>query len=221
MAVAFDAASELPMSTSQNPSWTHTPSGTPTGVGIIVVYRDANGASTITINSVTYGVETCDFEDSQDCNSGLIRVALYSLPSPPSGQVTVQVNFNAVPDRNSTAYVVTVTGGDTANVFSAVAKATATSTAPSVSVASSADELVMDGVASAGSLNAVGEDQTVRMNASFVANLSSGEACGSTKAGAVSVTTSWTLSGSTDWGIISASFAVASASPSRIMFRGS
>lgn len=221
MAVAFDSSSELAMSTSQNPSWTHTPSGVLTGAGIIVVYRDNTGASTITINSVTYGVETCDFEDSQDCNSGLIRVALYSLPSPPSGQQTVQVNYDAVPDRNSTAYLVGVTGGDPANVFSAVTKATATSNAPSVSVASSADELVMDGVAAGGSLVSAGEDQTVLMNSSFGANLNGGEAAGSTKAGAVSVTTTWVLAASTQWGIISASFAVASASPSRIMFRGS
>jgi hypothetical protein len=220
MAVAFDAASTLAPNSTQTPSWTHTPVGTPSGVGIIAIWRHTSTPPAI--SSVTYGGEECSFEDSQVCNSGLMIIALYSLANPPSGERTVQINYAATPNRDNYAYAVTVTGGSTSDVFATVAKNTATNTAPSVTVDSTADEFVMDGAASSGNMTAAGGGQTVRLNPAFNTTLNGGEGAGSTKAGASpSVTTSYTLAGNTDWGIVSGSFKAAQAGTEALIGEGS
>jgi hypothetical protein len=205
MAALLDAATELTASTSQNPSLSHG-GGTPTGAGILVAYRHTNSP---TINSVTYGGQACAFEDSQDSGSGNEVVALYSLASPPSGTQTVQVNYSAAPDRDSTIFVVTVTGGSTSDVFSAVAKANMAGVATgTVDVASDTDELVMGGTNANNNITAVGAGQTKRLEQS----LNGAEAWGSTEAGASpTVTHSYTASGDGFWAVIAGSFAAGGA----------
>jgi hypothetical protein len=204
MAVAFDAVSVKAASGSQNPSWTHTPVGTPSGVGIGIVMRDASGD--LTISSVTYGGNACSLEDSQITGSGFEKVFLYSLANPPSGAQTVQVNFAAVPDRNACAHSVSVTGGSTSDVFGTPVKATGNDNSIEVDVSSDTDELVMD-VAGAAAAIGVGAGQTQRMNEA----LDGATGVGSTEPGAATVTMSWTLGGASDWATVAASFNVAAA----------
>jgi hypothetical protein len=219
MAVALDAVStKTDAGTGQNPSWTHTPSGTPTGVGIGIAWRTTGG---VTISSVTYGEQECAHEDTQlvTSDSDFTRVAIYGLANPPSGAQTVQVNFSGSVSHDSAAYAVTVTGGSTSDVFSASAKGTG-ATHPSVNVSSSADELVMDAVGFTGGSGTVDGGQTQRLSAA----LNGATAKGSTEAGASSVTMSWTLGAEANWGSVAASFAVAGAGGGggfRAMFRGS
>jgi hypothetical protein len=202
MAVAFDAASTHAGGNSANPSWTHTPVGTPTGVGISISWRQSTAGALPTITSVTYGGQSCTLEDSQLTASGLEKTAIYSLANPPSGAQTVSVTFSAGPNRQSASCAVTVTGGDTSDVFSNVAKATSTSTTPTVNVSSATDELVMDSVVATTNNLTEGAGQTNRMELA----LSSARAASSTEAGAATVTMSWTMGSSQAWATVAASF---------------
>jgi hypothetical protein len=207
MAVAYAGSQSWDNGTAQNPSNNFTPSAAPSGVGVGVCWRDEN--ANITISSVTYGGNAMTLEDSQAFNSSKMNVALYSLGNPPSGQQAVQVNFSGVPDRESCHYVVAVTGGDATNVFGIPVKATGVSQIISVACPSSPDEIVMDiaGASNTGGMNVPGAGQTERMDHA----LASAAGGGSTEAGTTSVTMSWSLFGSTDWGTVAASFKVAGA----------
>jgi hypothetical protein len=208
MAVALAGTQGQDNGTSQNPTFNFTPSSAPTGVGVGVVWKDED--ANVTITSVTYGGNAMTLEDSQAFQSNKMKAALYSLGNPPSGLQAVQVNFSAAPDRESCHCVVAVTGGDTSDVFGTPVKATGVSAFPTVSgIASSPNEWCMDiaGASNTGAMGTVSAGQTERMD---VALASAAGGC-STEAGNTTVNMGWTLSGSTDWGIIGASFKVAGA----------
>lgn len=200
MSVLFDASSVVHSGTIINPSWTHTPVGVPTGVGVGVAFVATNGA---TIVSVSYGGVPCTL--TKTINADFARtISLYSATNPPSGPQTVQVNFSVAPSHDSEGLAVSVTGGNTTQVFSSpVVSAAANSTQPTVTVVSSVSEFVMD-LFIATSQTAANPDvgQTQRMNQLLV----SGETAGSTKPGAASVSMTWNLGGGVDWAIIAASF---------------
>src|SRR5687768_14009716 len=166
MAVAFDAASTHAGGNSSNPQWTHTPSGTPTGIGIAISWRHASAGGLPSITSVTYGGQSCTLEDEQLTPTGVEKTAIYSLANPPSGAQTVSIVFSSGPNRQSAACAITVTGGDLTDVFGTPAKANGSSATPSVNVSSAADELVMDAVAvniGSGTVPSVGSGQTERL----------------------------------------------------------
>jgi hypothetical protein len=221
VAVAYDNSTVSSSTTpAQNPSFSHTPAGTPTGVGVIVTWRHTGGAQAIT--SVTYGGEDCDFEDDQAGSNGQCKVAIYSLGLPPSGAQTVQVNFTgSAPDRGYAICAVTVTGGHTSDVFGTPVTGAATSITPSLTVSADANKLVVDALAVFGtsSNGTAGANQDERMDQ--VVTLWLG-AC-STEPGDELVTMSWTLSGSAAYAMAAAAFneAELGGGESRIMFRGS
>lgn len=206
----FDATSSVDFGVVSSVSWTHTPSGTPTGLGVGVCVVDVNNVGTITSCTYDGGATTQEVTKlfSDVPNALAYRSSIYRLASPPTGAKTVAVNFP------SSSFIggcgaITVTGGDTSTVFSNNASASGTSTAPSVACTSAADELVMDAVVYVqypDSVTAsVGAGQTQRWNRTQTNSW----ALGSTESGAASVTMSWTLSMTKSWATCAASFKAA------------
>ena len=116
MAVSFDAYSTSQAGGSGGPtySWTHTPAGTPTAVGVwITVY---NGVSGYTPSSVTYGGVTMTLGTSVGGGAQNDWDFLYSLPNPPSGAQTVQITFGGT-GQYYIAAAVTVIGSSLTTCF--------------------------------------------------------------------------------------------------------
>lgn len=218
----FDATSSVDFVLVSSASWTHTPSGTPTGLGVGVSVVDTSGAATIT--SVTYNSISATLEVDKTSNIGGLngRAAIYRLANPSAGAQTVAVTFPTSTYVGG-AGAVTVTGGDTTTVFSNNTSASGSTSPLTVTCTSASDELVMDtGVYNQfpGTVTAtVGGGQTQRWNRTS----SNTWALGSTKAGAASVAMSWTLQNDRAWAQVAASFkasATAAAFVSTLLMMG-
>lgn len=196
--VAFDAAASATINNTSSGSWTHTPSGTPTGVAVgIPCFRTSANPG---ITSVTYGGQAMAEEVATVTGTEVFgyrpRSFIYGLPDPPSGAQTVAITFSGT-NHFSRAGSVTVVGGDTSDLVETGNTATNVNNASSVTLncPSADDELVLDAVVRlsntfSASLT-VGASQTQRWNTS----LGAGACGGSTEPGASSVTMSWTGSG--------------------------
>lgn len=140
MAVVFDAFATV---TGGSTTWTHTPVGTPTAVGVwISCFNGATG----TITGVTYGGVSMAreiFAPSGGPFSLATGCYLYSLPNPPSGAQTVVVS--GTPSFLVGASV-TVTGSDTTTCFRNVGNSTSGSaTGPlTVTLTTVSGDLVVD-----------------------------------------------------------------------------
>lgn len=207
MAVAFDAASSLAFAnvSSAGISFTHTPVGAPTGVGVGV--STATGNTNTVHSTATYGGAACTSEVDLEVAGPPptdVRASIWGLANPASGAQTVAVTFGQ--DSNyGVVGAITVTGGDTSDVFSGSASNSGTDTTATVDVVSASDELVMDTLALFSAATAsVGASQTQRWNAKHASSNTRG--CGSTEAGAATVTMSWTVADQEVWAIVAASF---------------
>ena len=209
MAVGFDAASA---GTGANNvasfTWTHTPVGSPSGVGVgYAGYAGNAGTRTVT---ATYGGTSMTTEISNPGSPFVTRRTphLFSLGNPAAGAQTVVVACSGA-GMYGIPYAVTVTGGDTSDVISNTASATGSSATPSVTVTTASDELVMD-VCVTGNVGGgitVGANQTSR--ASSYSSISTW-AMGSTQAGSDGGDMSWAIS-SAAWEILAMSFKAAGA----------
>jgi len=198
MAVAFDAVSAVNATAVSSASWTHAPNGTPTAVAVLVAHIEEAGN---TLTSITYGGSNVPIVQTGKASIG-------GLANPASGSKTVVVNFSG--DNKARCSAVTVTGSDTSTCFSNSAKASGSSTSPSVACTSATGELVVDVLRAAlEHAPTVGAGQTQRDNAAFGNGFNHGAT--STEPGASSVTMSWTLNYSTAWEIAAASFKAAAA----------
>lgn len=204
--VSFDAVASTNFAGVSSVNWSHTSSGTPTGVGIGV--QNANSVNPASISTVTFDGVTCTDEVT------LLRTpntsqnsAIWGLTSPNSGTVTVVVTF----DNGSNFGVagsVTVVGGNTSTLFSNTNTGFGTTGDASLTVTSATGELVMDSLVSVVTVTAaVGSGQTERWN------LAGGVTRGvcSTEVGAASVAMDWTLTGNEDFQHVGASFKAAAA----------
>lgn len=209
MAVAFDATANASSLTAISFSWTHTPVGTPTCVGVALDYFVEN----VVITSPLYGAGTLVLGPTAIVGAFGSRASIYSLPNPESGAQTVSFTFASATVVLGTSN--TVTGSDTTTAFSNTNTATGSSTAPSVTVTSAAGELVMDSLAcTGGGTITVDSPQTERAQATL-----GGERYGcSTKDGAASVTMSWTRDTSAAWAICAASFKAGTSVSTTITF---
>lgn len=202
--VAFDASSNAGAQghLSLTFTFTHTPVGTPSAVGVGIFYWNAAQSN---ITGITYGGQAMTLEGSQlDANGD--RASLYSLASPPAGAQDVVITFDAAGDFGTflRAGCISVTGSDPLDAFRGVAvTATGNTNQPTVDCPSAVGDLVMDSVgAGAGILPGAG--QTERWND---ANSGGGVGASSTQAGAASVTMSWDrAAGASVWAIVAGSF---------------
>lgn len=135
MAVAFDASSEV-AETTGDPSWTHTPVGTPKGV---LVYIGQRGVNTDQVTTVTYGGVAMTRLEKVDDNAGeLLTAYLYFLGSSiPTGAQTILVDQTGGAAKKCMAISVTASG-DTAVEDSNVASGDAAN--PSVALTTGASQ---------------------------------------------------------------------------------
>ncbi len=195
MAIAFDAAASGHTSAT-SVTFTHTiGSGSNRIVFVCLAYR--YNASILLNVSATFGGAAMTFMDS---NVSTWRYGVYAwyLKNPTPGANTVVVT-----EANGNRYMyvgsVSFSGVDQTTPFGTRAKATGTSTAPAVTVASAVGSVCLDVVYTEISTSAgINADagQTGRWK-EVAAYLQSG--AGSTKDGAASVVMSWTLGSSVLW----------------------
>ena len=208
MAVAIDAVQAG--TGAENVSsftYTHTPAGTPTAVGIgYAGYAGSGGSRTVT---ATYGGNSCTPEAvAVDPTTGHTPTIL-GLANPPSGAQQVVVACSAS-NMYGIPYSVTVTGSDTADCFSNSISASGNSgNTASATCTTSADEVLMDAITvfQAGVLS-VGANQTQR--ATYTVAVTTSPVGGSTKLGSDGGVMSWDMTIPNHlWDMVAASFKVA------------
>ena len=203
MTVAFDASSSSSGTGVVSLSFTHTPVGTPTAVGVMATTAFGNS----TAPTVTYG--------GAAVNSGTVAETSYffkdwvmGLANPSSGAQTVSVTPSSTVDV--IAGSVTVTGSDTSTCFSgAGVAAQASGTTVTANCPSASGELVIGVYTSNNSgTSTPGSGQTN----TIVLNTSNYRARGGYKAATGNPETmSWTMSASQQWNMVAQSFKDAAA----------
>jgi len=198
MSVAFDAVSTANAASVTSLSWTHTPTGTPSAIGI-GCYGYAAAISSGTYGGTSVGTPVESIAGGPD------YAGLCGLANPASGAQTVVLNFagSCYPDAGA----ITVTGSDTTTCFSNHASAAANSANQTVTVTSATGELVMDAGGQdldSGAPTAAG-GQTQRWSVVLLGERS----VGSTAAGAASVAMAWTWPGAANWATTAGSFKAA------------
>lgn len=157
MSVSSDAVSTQITNGSATITWTHTPVGTPSGVGVFFGWVDVGSQ---TISSVTYGGASCSQIGSTQTGGLFWKTAIFGLANPSSGAQTVVITFSSALSHGCSAYAQTVTGGDTTTVFSNSAGTSGTIQNLSNAVTSASGELVSDILsASSSTVDSYGQTQ--------------------------------------------------------------
>ena len=191
-AVVFDAVTEQSGTFVSSLTWTHTPVGTPTGVMVSIGLLRFGTLDTVT--GVTYGGTSMVSAGTAQASSDDIRyLSWWTLASPAAGAQTVIATFSGANADGSKGAAVTVTAGDPATVFRAASyiRAASTTDAPTITVTSAVDDLVIDAVVGLGP-STVGAGQTERWLSTGGDDVNPHH-WGTTKAGAASVAMSRTL----------------------------
>lgn len=106
MAVAHDAVSSFGSAPTNDPSWTHTPSGTPRGV-VVLVLQDGGTLETV---SCTYGGVAMTARTAVDGSAASEPGWIYPfvlLSSVPTGAQTVAVTDSGAQPKSGSAFTVT------------------------------------------------------------------------------------------------------------------
>lgn len=217
--VVFDAASNSAPITVNNAnpvniSWNHTIGLAKKEYLVVGVSMKLNGGAA-TVASVTYGTEAGGPSTSTNTasftmvrlgfisNGTTTRAELWGLPGPQPGTHQITVSVTNGGGQN----LVVVAGAKSfSNVFQTAANgaavtATATSTTPSVTVANSPLDYVVDAVAFNGNnALAIGAGQTNGYNLTNAAPVFSG--AGSIETGTSNLTMSWTAGASQAWAAV-------------------
>lgn len=195
-AVAFDATSASGANGSGGPaySWTHTPVGTPTAVGVwITIYGGGNTVTGVTYGGVAMTQALHVANGSGPGGSQNDSDYLFGLASPPSGSQTVAVATSGA-NQYIIAAVVTVTGSNASTCFRSVANTQPAASPASTSVSTVTGDLVVDMVqAFGGSTLTKGVSQTLSWGPLSEASV---YAAGSYQvAGGATTTMAWTYTG--------------------------
>ena len=203
-AITFDAASSAKVSSSSSLSWSHTCSGSER---LLVVGTNSGDLSPgdRPVSSITYNSVNLTKVRSDDSGNG--RSEIWYLVNPASGVNTIQVNY-AGTNVNVQAGAVSLNGVDQSSPLDAHNGATGSSSSPSVSVTTIADNAwVLDALLVDNSPTiTVGSGQTQRWSQNNTNSRGRGSTEGP-KTPAGSVTMSWSLSSSRSWRISAAAFA--------------
>lgn len=197
--MAFDAVASGVGSGAGPFTYLHTCSGSNRALFVKVSYYDSGDS----VSVVSYNSVAMTFVPGSKVSNGQYTVEWYYLVNPATGSNTVSVTMTgSVFDIGVTS--ISFTDAHQTTPYGTPVTGTGTSTTPSVTVASGATEIVLDGIVivHSGTLT-VGAGQTQRTN----------EICGgfikhgaSTETGAASTTMSWSNSSSQVWA--SSAFAV-------------
>ena len=177
-------------------TWSHTCSGSDRLLRVTTSHFDSSD----TISSITYNGVALTAVPGGSTNNGQYYVTAYYLIAPDTGTHDIVVTVSgSVFDFGAGA--ISYTDAHQTTPLGTAVTATGTSTTPSVTVSSAADELVDDGlVIIHGGTLSVGAGQTQRWNA--IASSGFIKYAGSTEGGAASTTMSWSNSSSQTWAIV-------------------
>lgn len=204
MAIAFDAESH-PGSYAQNNSWSHTVGSAEGRIALVMTATHSGNAapSTVTFGGVA-------MTQLADYSGNYRRVCVYYLLNPSSGSNTVVVNWGSALYYGCGVTCLTYSGVHQTDTFRTYSGQTG-STSPVNKTISSADgDLVIDAISEWGDGLACDAGQTQR----YLVNNSSLISMGaSEEAGASSVTTTWTKSGTGDANNAIYSFSIKPAEP--------
>ena len=177
-------------------TWAHTCSGSDRLLRVTTSHFDSSD----TISSITYNGVALTAVPGGSTNNGQYYVTAYYLIAPDTGTHDIVVTVSgSVFDFGAGA--ISYTDAHQTTPLGTAVTATGTSTTPSVTVSSAADELVDDGlVIIHGGTLSVGAGQTQRWNA--IASSGFIKYAGSTEGGAASTTMSWSNSSSQTWAIV-------------------
>lgn len=199
MAIAFDAASTAHGgSTGTSVTWSHTVAAG--SDRCLIVSLGTNG---VTATGVTYaGVGMTKIGEQQEADTGH-TVSMWSLVAPSTGANNVVASFSE--DRSYSFVATSWTGVHQATPTSSMSgnrQIGAPSTTPTVTIASAADEIVVDSVI--WNQNALPATETVDASQTQRGGPAVGNfvRCAvSSEAGAASVGMDWTMSSATNWAI--------------------
>ena len=177
-------------------TWSHTCSGSDRLLRVTTSHFDSSD----TVTGVTYNGVALTAVPSGSTNNGQYYITAYYLIAPDTGTHDIVVTVSgSVFDFGAGA--ISYTDAHQTTPLGTAVTATGTSTTPSVTVSSAADELVDDGlVIIHGGTLSVGAGQTQRWNA--IATSGFIKYAGSTEGGAASTTMSWSNSSSQTWAIV-------------------
>ena len=177
-------------------TWAHTCSGSDRLLRVTTSHFDSSD----TVTGVTYNGVALTAVPSGSTNNGQYYITAYYLIAPDTGTHDIVVTVSgSVFDFGAGA--ISYTDAHQTTPLGTAVTATGTSTTPSVTVSSAADELVDDGlVIIHGGTLSVGAGQTQRWNA--IASSGFIKYAGSTEGGAASTTMSWSNSSSQTWAIV-------------------
>lgn len=177
-------------------TWPHTCSGSDRLLRVTTSHFDSSD----TVTGVTYNGVALTAVPSGSTNNGQYYITAYYLIAPDAGTYDIVVTVSgSVFDFGAGA--VSYTDVHQTVPLGTAVTAVGTSTTPSVTVSSAADELVDDGlVIIHGGTLSVGAGQTQRWNA--IASSGFIKYAGSTEGGAASTTMSWSNSSSQTWAIV-------------------
>jgi murein DD-endopeptidase MepM/ murein hydrolase activator NlpD len=177
-------------------SWSHTTGTQSNRLLVVSVATYNSGVAAASVNSITYnGTALSPVPNAQRSAPNKIREELWYLVAPASGANTIVVNLSGsgtgVTAESETFYEV-----DQNNPFGTAATNNGTSSAASVSVTNvTANQLVIEGMASSGTTESVSGGQTQLWN--VVANGFTG--AGSDKSGTGTVAISWSSTTGDQW----------------------
>lgn len=198
---AFDAESH-PVSYGQNNSWTHTVGSSNNRIAIVVAacHNSSPAPSTVTFGGVAM-TQLVNYEASYR------RLGIYYLLNPAEGANTVVVNWGSSLGYPPGVSCVSFSDVNQVDPFDGESSLSGSTSPINKTISSNVDYLVMDAIAGISGGLACDVGQTQR----YLKNTSGEIALGiSTKAGAESVTTTWTKTGDIYWAMYSFSLVGAS-----------
>jgi len=192
MAVTIDTPTNIQAGAITSLSGTVTPSGTPTGLLVSVLWETLASA---TLTAVTYdGASIIGNQiGSTQAHGGFFNQAVFQLASPPTGAKTLACTFSDVSYGILTG--TPIFGGDTSTVVSDFDQTSGLSNTPSATVDSATGELVVDTLQTLTNVITEGGGQT----SLWLITRNDFTGFSSSKAGASSVTMTESLGSSTGW----------------------
>ena len=176
-------------------TWSHTVNS---GNNRILLVGIASYDVTRTISSITYGGIALTRSVSSAVNN---RAEIWRLVAPPVGTANIVTTWSA--NTDTAAWSASFTNVDQTTPIGATNTATATSTSPSVTLAATTGDLVVDTLSDSGDAGTmtVGAGQTQICNGLTGTSSSDTRGSSSYESGASSVTMSWTTAASKKWEI--------------------
>ncbi len=187
-AITFDSASNTAGNAVSSLTWSHTVGAGNDRILIVGVSIRGNG----TVTSVTYGAQTFTSAGTV-ANGGTNSAEIWTLVAPATGTANIVVTLSA--SKDFVAGASSFSNVDPTTPYGAFFSTTGNTSPISLAVTSAVGEVVIDTVMTNGDVGTLtaAAGQTERWNNLTGANPSNARGAGSTKAGAASVTMTWTM----------------------------